>query len=267
MNQFIVRPITNLLLFFYRWLGQETILAVVIVTAMLRLALTPLTRQKHLSKQKTQRRRQEFQANMAALQEKYKDSRSKLAEEQFKLYQGINANPLEGCLLLLIQFPLLIGVYRGIIGTLAVTPIRLLALSRQIYPWAADLSTLIPLNSRFLWMDLALRDPYFVLPVLVLLTSWLRQRLTTPPDDTAEEKGLTSYLNIFMPLLSAFIAAGLASGLAIYILTSSSIGIAEYFLFQRNIDTLMPEPQEEEAQAETVAPPVAADDSTELKEP
>ena len=232
MNELIIRPITNLLLLFYQLLGHQTILAVVVVTLIFRLALTPLTLRQRLSQQKATRKRQAFQSSMKSIREEYQDDPVRLSQEQIKLYQEINVNPLGGCLLTLIQFPIMIGVYRGVTYALAVTPLRLLELPGQLYPWLPGLGALIPLNSRFLWLDLALPDPYFVLPTLVFIAAWIRNKIALPASSQSMEK-VGRYMDIVMPLLVTYLSASYAAGLAIYILLSSTIGILEYTLFIR----------------------------------
>ncbi|HQJ11317.1 MAG TPA: YidC/Oxa1 family membrane protein insertase, partial [Anaerolineae bacterium] len=178
----IVDPLTNLLLLFYQLLGNQTMLAVAALTLLVRLLLTPLT----LSQQKMARKQQELQPRMKALQEKYKNDRERLAQEQMALYKELGINPLGGCLPMLIQLPLMFALYGAIIRALASTPIALLDLSAHIYRWIPGLSTLAPLNGRFLWMDLAVRDPFFIMPLLVMATTWYQQKLLTPATANAD---------------------------------------------------------------------------------
>ena len=231
MNVLITQPIINLFLLTYQWLGHQTILAVVAVTVIFRLALTPLTLHQLLSRQKSARKKQALQPSKQILQEKYKDNQAKLLEEQIKLYQDLNKSSMAGCLITLLQLPIMFGVYRAVTHALAVTPFALLEMPGQIYRWLPGLSALIPLNSRFLWLDLALPDPYFILPLLVSVTGLVRQKVTKSSLDNAPEKR-SQHLTIALSLLSAFIVASLASGLAIYLLLSSLIGMLENSLYK-----------------------------------
>lgn len=240
MDALIVRPIINLLLLTYQGLGQQTILAVVAVTMIFRLALTPLTVQQLLSREKSERKKQAIQASKPILQEKYKDNPVKLIQEQTKLYQDLNNTSMIGCLIMLLQFPIMIGVYRAMIHVLAVTPLQLLALPGQIYPWLSNLSAVVPVNTRFLWLELALPDPYFVLPLLVSGAGWIRQKVTESSRDTAAKRD-NRYLPVALSLLSIFIVASLASGLAIYLLVSNLIGILENSLLVRPFLAKLPD--------------------------
>ena len=230
----IVRPIINLLLLFYEFLGHETIVAVAIVTLLTRLALTPL----QLKQQATARKQQELRPKLEELQKKYKDDPQALLAEQRKL----GMNPMGGCLPLLIQFPLMIGLYQAIIRSLAGTPLQLLALPQDIYKWIPSFNTLIPLKSQFLWLDLAIPDPLYILPVLVVLTSWLYQKLITPPAVDAQAASMNKQMMLMMPLMTGFFSATYASGLAIYFLISNLVGILQYYLFRQHYAVATPPP-------------------------
>jgi YidC/Oxa1 family membrane protein insertase len=230
----------NLLLLFYSFLGHQTVLAVALLTFLFRMALTPLT----LSQQKSARKQQELQPKLREIQEKYKNDQERLAQEQMKLYRESGLNPLGGCLPLLIQLPLMLGFYQAITRTLAATPLELLALPELIYRWLPGLSGLIPLRSNFLWMDLALPDPYYVMPVLVGLTTFLQQKLMTPQSSDPQAQAMSQQMMITMPLFLGFISMNYASGLSIYFLISNLVGIVQYYLFRRHY-ARAPEPSEQ----------------------
>jgi YidC/Oxa1 family membrane protein insertase len=214
----------------YKFFGNETIIAVTLVTLMFRLILTPL----QLNQQKTARKQRELQPKLKELQAKYKDNREQLAQEQMKLYREFGINPAGGCLPLLIQLPIMLGLYQAIIRALASTPLQLLTLPKDIYNWIPGLVTLIPLKSRFLWLDLALPDPLYILPVLVVVSAWFYQKLITPPAADAQAEAMNKQMMIMMPLMTGFFAATYASGLAVYFLISNLVGILQYYLFQRH---------------------------------
>ena len=222
----IIRPILNLLLLFYKYLGNETIIAVALITLVLRLIVTPLM----LKQQQAARKQQELRPKLVEIQKKYKDDPQKLMEEQRKL--GIN--PLGGCLPSLVQLPLMIGLYQAIIRALASTPLQLLELPKDIYRWIPSFSSLIPLKSQFLWLDLALPDPLFILPILVVATSWFYQKLITPPAMDAQAEAMNKQMTLMMPLMMGFFSLTYASGLAIYFLITNLIGILQYYLFRRH---------------------------------
>jgi YidC/Oxa1 family membrane protein insertase len=101
------------------------------------------------------------------------------------------------------------------------------------------MSSLIPLKSQFLWLDLALPDPYYVLPVLVVISAWYYQKLLTPPvaDPDSQTGAMNKQMQIMMPLMTGFFAATYASGLAVYFLISNLVGLLQYALFRRDYAT------------------------------
>jgi YidC/Oxa1 family membrane protein insertase len=224
------------MLLLYKLLWNETILAVAVVTLVLRLLVTPLM----LKQQQAARKTQELRPKLAEIQKKYKDDPQKLMEEQRKL----GLNPLGGCLPSLVQLPLMIGLYQAIIRALASTPLQLLELPRDIYRWIPSFSSLIPLNSRFLWLDLALPDPIFIMPILVVVTSWFYQKLITPPALDAQAEAMNKQMMLMMPLMMGFFAWSWASGLAIYLLITNLIGILQYYVFRQHYTYPTPETTE-----------------------
>lgn len=218
------------MLLIYRFLGQQTIVAIGVLTLIVRLALLPLT----LRQQKTAKKMQEIQPEMQKLQKKYGNDREKLAQEQMKLYQETGMNPMGGCLPLLIQLPLLFALYQSIIRVLAVSPMELLRLSQNIY--LPNMASLIPLQSQFLWLDLGEPDPFFVLPVLVVVTSWLSQRILSPPATDERSAAMTQQMQVMMPLMFGFISISYASGLSIYFILSNLVTMLQYFIIRRDRD-------------------------------
>ncbi len=225
----ILNPMVNLLLLFYQVLGHQTVLAIAALTLVVRLAILPLT----LRQQKAALRMQELQPRLMELQKRYANDREALAREQMNLYREAGINPFGGCLPLLIQFPILIGLWQAIMRTLAATPMELVRLSQNIYSFIPGLNVLIPLQNRFLWMDLGQPDPYLVLPVLVVVTSWLSQKILTPPAADRQTAAMNQQMLIMMPLMFGFISLSYASGLSIYFIISNLVTILQYFLTPR----------------------------------
>lgn len=226
MWDLILNPFVTVLVFLYQLLGQNTVLAIVVFTILIRLLTYPLTAQQ----QKSMKAQQELQPKLQKLQEKYKGDREKLAQAQMDLYKEYGINPAGGCLPLLIQFPILIGLYQAIIQVLGATPLQLLDLSGRIL--VPQLNQLIPLQNQFLWMNLGEPDPFYVLPILVLITTWLQQRLMTPPQTGGANEGqaaaMTRSMTTVMPIMFFFFALSFASGLSVYFVVSNIIGIIQY---------------------------------------
>jgi len=217
---------------FYQALGHQTILAITALTLLVRLAILPLT----LKQQQASQRMQELQPKLQEIQKKYAKNKEKLAQEQMKLYQEAGFNPAGGCLPLLVQLPLLYGLWQSIVRTLAVNPLELLRLSRNIYTFIPGLAGLVPLQSRFLWLDLGQPDRYLVLPALVVVTSWLSQKVLTPPSPDERTAAMNQQMQVMMPLMFGFISISYASGLSIYFIISNLVTLAQYLYIRRRTE-------------------------------
>jgi YidC/Oxa1 family membrane protein insertase len=242
-NTLILSPMINIMLFIYDALGNNFGLAIILLTVIIRLITLPLTYQQMKSTmvmsdiQKSDRWQQ--------MQKKYKDDRQKLAEEQMKLFQEKGYNPASGCLPLLIQFPIIIGLYQAVIRTLGTTPVQLFDLSKLIYDFIPN--SLIPLESSFLWMNLGQPERLYLpflpdigiplLAILVVITSYLQTKLTTPATGDSQSAAMTQTMSIYMPLLIGYLAYSFASGVALYFVTSNLLGIAQGVIMRRMRDS------------------------------
>lgn len=240
MLEFIIVPFTNVLLFIYSLLGENFGLAIIVFTILIRLVTYPLNN----SQIKSARATQELQNNSEwqKIQKKYKNNREKLAQEQMRIYQEMGINPLGGCLPMLIQFPIIIALYWSITRALAATPIELLNFSRGIaLPNAADL---IPLNSQFLWMNLAQPERLYlsflpfgipVLAILVMVTSYLQTKTMSPGTGSNDQSAqMSRMMNIYMPLLMGYISYIYSAGLALYFVTSNIASMVQYAMIGRS---------------------------------
>ena len=242
-NGLILNPMTNALMLLYSFLGNNFVLAIAVFTILIRLITLPL----NLRQQRSSMRMQEMQPQIQAIQKKYKDNPQRMQEE----FKKIGYNPTEsltGCLPLLIQFPILIGLYRAIVILLGSTPQSLFELVDRIYPWVNDLvgvSTALPIPNKFLWLNLGQPDPFYVLPVLVFATRFISQRLLTPAkkkqsdgkkkQDESPMAGMTQSMQYTMPLMFGFFSLSFPSGLSIYFILSNVIGIGQGYLTRRNM--------------------------------
>jgi YidC/Oxa1 family membrane protein insertase len=238
-NTFILSPMVNVLIWIYNFVFHNFGLAIIIFTILIRLLTYPLT----ASQLKSQKKMTELTTSdkYKQIQKKYKDDKEKLAQEQMKLYQEMGINPLGSCLPLLIQFPIMIGLYQSISLAMASAPIQLLNLSRNLYSFIPA-SLLIPLNSKFLWMNLGLPEassPLFfifgigapILTIIVVATTYLQSKLMTPAVNPGDQGAqMSKMMNLYMPILMGYISFTLSSGLALYFIISNVLGIAQYAL-------------------------------------
>ena len=249
-EQLIIQPMTNLLLFIYDLLGHgpHTFgLAIILFTIVIRLITWPL----NASQVKGAQAMQELQNDKEwqDIQKKYAKDKEKLAQEQMRIYKEKGINPFASCLPTLIQFPVIIGLYQSIIRALSVMPLDMLKLSRTIYPFQ-NVEGIIPLNSKFLWMNLGNPESVHILgyaiptlAVVVALTTYVQSKLTMPASSNPNDQSaqMSGMMSIYMPLMLGWFALNFASGIAIYFITSNLLGIIQYAATGRaNWSNLLP---------------------------
>jgi YidC/Oxa1 family membrane protein insertase len=238
----IVNPFTNALLLIYAFVGNFGI-SIILFTILIRLVTHPIMAQQ--IKSSTAMQQLMASEEWQKIQEKYKNDKEKLAQEQMRIYSEKGVSPFSSCLPTLIQFPILIGFYQSIVRAIGVTPLQLLALVRSIYPGlenvthAASLSALIPIQSQFLWMNLGQPEGIkvsflpFAIPVLAIivgLTTYVQTKLTIQPTANANDQSaqMNQMMGLYMPVLLFYFALNFASGLAVYFIASNLVGIAQY---------------------------------------
>lgn len=226
-NTLFFQPMLNGLILLYALLFHNFGLTIVVFTVLVRLIILPLTlRQLHASKALSR-----IQPEMAKLQKKYPGDRQRLSQEQMRLYREHGVNPLGCALPTLVQFPVWIGLYQSILKAVAATPGDLMDLSRHLYPGLNLVHELVPLNSQFLGLDLGGPDPTYILPVLVGGSMWVQQKMMTMPTDDPRQQQMNSTMQWMMPIMFGFFTVQFASGLAIYWVVSTGIGIViQYFV-------------------------------------
>jgi YidC/Oxa1 family membrane protein insertase len=237
-DTFIINPLINALLFLYQLFGGSFGLAIIVFTVIIRLATYPLT----ASSQKSMKKMQELQSSKEwqDLGKKYAKDKEKLQAEQMKLLQSAGANPLGGCLPILIQLPILLGLYQSIGNVIPSTPLQLFSLSQRIYDFFP--AAMIPLEKNFLWMNLAQPEhlvlpgvpfPIPVLTGLVLITSWVSQRIVPVMTTDAQSTQTNLIMNVMMVIFITQISLTLPSGLSIYFVVTNLISILQYVLMGR----------------------------------
>lgn len=198
---FVAAPLLSLLHFFYNLIGNYG-LAIVLLTILVKLVLYPL----NAASFKQMRAMQDLQPEVKRLRETVKDKQQQQLE-LMALYKKRNVNPLGGCLPMLVQMPIFIGLYVAL----------LLAVELRHAPFA-------------LWVhDLSVKERLMVgdigIPVMVILMviSMLVQQWTTPSSaDPAQKK-----MMMVMPLVFGFIFVNFPAGLTLYWLTNNLLSIAQ----------------------------------------
>ena len=253
MWDLILNPFVTILAWLYSALNQDIVLAIIVLTVIIRVLTWPL----FAKQQESSRRMQQVQPQLKKLQEKYKNDKEKMSQAQMKLYRENKVNPVGGCFPMLIQFPILIGLYQAIFFALAATPFQLVDLSERLL--IPGLDSLIPLQR--MWspipqltdllptLDLTLaptENPSYALalPLLVLITTWAQQKLTmsmtgqksSKKDDDDEEDSnpggqaaaMTKSMTTIMPIMFGFFSLSFSVGLSLYFVTSNLIGMVQY---------------------------------------
>jgi YidC/Oxa1 family membrane protein insertase len=267
-DTFIINPMTNALLLLLGVLGNNLILAITVFTVLLRLATLPLNIRQQRSMMKTQK----MQPQIRAIQQKYKDNPQKMQEEFAKI--GYNpAESLAGCLPLLIQMPILFGLFQVLRFLLGTTPQSVFELSQRASEsflglFNISLNSLLPIDSHFLWLNLGQPDPLFILPVLVFVTMFIQSKYTTPSSsqqDDNNKKGqqqddpaaaMNKQMQYMMPVMFGFFSLQFQAGLSIYFVLSNIIGIGQG-LYVRRI--MANEPDASAPNGKVTPPPSSAD--------
>lgn len=235
----ILNPMVNFLIWLYSLLGNNYVLAILVFTLITRVILFPLTWQQ----QKSSLKMQEFAPELKKLQEKYKNDPETLGRKQMEFYREAGMGPLGplgGCLPLLLQFPIIIGLYSALRLSLAASPLELMNLSQHIYlslpawlAWLPDAPSLIPLNNHFLWLNLAAPDPTLALPALVFVSTWLQNKLITPASTDPQQAQMSRTMQFMTPVMLVFFSFSVPSGLSIYWVVSNIIGFGQYMAMGR----------------------------------
>ncbi len=248
MLDILTYPLANFLLLLYRYLGQNTIAAIAALTVIIRLLILPLT----LSQQRSSQKMQQLQPRIQELRKKYGNDQEKMAQEQMKLWREAGVNPMGGCLPLIIQFPIMIALYRAIVFVIPSTPLELFQFSRHVFidEWLPGMTGLVPLQNVFLGMDLGQPPSLgqwwsYSMPLLVFATSWLQQKLLTPAssgDGGSQSEMMSQQMQIMMPLMFGFISLQFAIGLSIYFIISNLFGIAQFYFIRTDRGETAEEP-------------------------
>ena len=221
-REILMRPMANSLVLLYLVLFNNFGLSVIVFTVLIRLATMQLT----LKQVKSTRAMSTLQPKMKELQARYKSDRQKLSSETFKLYKEHGVNPI-GCLgPLVIQFPIWIGLYWALIRVLPSSPENLADLSQLLYGWLPIVHSAVPVDSTFLWLDLAVPDTLPIMPLLVGASMWVQQKMMTYPSQDPKQAQTQQMMLWMMPLLFVFLTFSFPSGLALYWLASNLMGVA-----------------------------------------
>ena len=210
---FVSIPFLYVLHFFHGFTGSYGI-DIILLTVLIKLLMAPLTHKSFVSMKQMQK----LQPQMERLKEKYKDDKEKLNKEIMELYRRNGVNPLGGCLPMVLQFPVFIGLYNALS-----TPIEL---RHARFLWIKDLS-------RPDWESLpfTLGSWHLGVPVLTIFmgaSMFIQQWMTPSAGDPNQRK-----MMLMMPLIFTFMFVSFPAGLTVYWLVNNILTIGQQYWINR----------------------------------
>jgi YidC/Oxa1 family membrane protein insertase len=201
---FLARPLFQLLQWMHTVVHNWGV-SIILATLVLKLLFYPLAQYAGRS----MARMRKLTPRIKALQDTYKDDREKLGRAMMDLYRTEKANPMTGCLPMLIQMPVFLAFYWVLLESVEMR-------QAPFFGWLNDLSS---------------RDPFFILPALNGLLMWLQYKLNPPPPDPVQAKVFQ-----FMPLIFSGLFALFPSGLVLYWVTNTGLSILQQWNINRTIE-------------------------------
>jgi len=176
--------------------------AIVILTIMIKALFFPLSAASYKSMAKMK----VLTPRLTQLKERFGDDKQRLNQEMMKMYQTEKVNPLGGCLPILVQIPVFISLYWVLLG----------AVEMRDAPWV-------------LWIkDLASADPYYILPVIMMVSMFVQTKLNPTPPDPIQAKVM-----MMMPLIFGFMFFWFPAGLVLYWVVNNVLSIAQQWQITR----------------------------------
>ncbi len=199
---FLAKPFFRVMLAIYNFVGNWG-WAIVLFTLLVKLVLFPLSYKGMMSMQKLK----DLAPKMKEIKERYGKDPAKMNQQMMALYKKHGANPMGGCLPMILQIPVFFALYRVLLN----------ADELQGAPW-------------ILWItDLSRQDPYYILPILMGATMFLQQHITpNTMTDPMQQK-----IFKWFPVLMTFFFLTFPSGLVLYWLTNNILSIAQQYYINR----------------------------------
>jgi YidC/Oxa1 family membrane protein insertase len=205
----IVDVLGQVLLYFHQTIGAPWWLSIVMLTVVVRTLLFPLT----VKQVRSMRAMQDLRPEMERIRAQYRDNRQKQQEEMMKLYQERKVNPLGGCLPIVVQMPIFIGIFYVIRQFGGIPGYR-----PPEYPSFQE-------GGLFWFQDLSQMDPYFILPVLSALTMLAATEITSKNVDPQQR-----WLMRLLPVGVTVFLWSFPAGLFVYWITSNLVTLAQNYV-------------------------------------
>lgn len=237
-NTILLEPLLNGLVFIYHYIPNLGV-AIIILTVIIKALLYLPSRASIVA----QKRLQETQPKLQALQKKYKHDREELGRQTMKFYKENKVNPLSSCLPLLIQLPILIALYRAFLAVAQTDPSTHILVAEQLQYLYAPLRDIFvdkPINSMFLGFDLSLTGNWALAILAGAATFWQTSMLMQkqPPKvpgakDESMTAGINKQMRYIMPAVTVFFGIQFPAGLTLYWLVSTLFTVGQQQLVLR----------------------------------
>jgi len=200
----IAQPLFWLLTKFYALVGNWGV-AIILLTVLIKAAFFKLSAASYKSMANMRR----VQPKMVSIREQYADDKQKQSQAMMDLYKKEKINPMGGCLPILVQMPVFMGLY-----------------------WMLMESVELRQAPFILWIeDLSVMDPYFVLPLVMGASMYYMQKLNPPPPDPMQAKIMQ-----WMPVMFTFFFLWFPAGLVLYWVVNNLLSMAQQFVITRQIE-------------------------------
>jgi len=234
----LLDPMINTLIVLNNVFFSSVGISIIIFTMLIRIITFPLT----LRQLRQTRAMQAIGPQVQEINKKYSDPRRR-QQEVMKAYREAGVNPLGCAGPFALQFPILIALFVAVRITLPQSPEALERLSGHLYDWSY-IQHAIPLGTHFLGIDL--RTPNMVFVVLVALSTFLQTKTTITPTTDEKARAQQQMMTFLMPIMLAFFALNLPSGVSLYWIVSGLVSIASnvaiYGVPSMRIQPLFPAP-------------------------
>ena len=219
---FLTKPLFYLIHYLTGYLGNIG-LAILSVTVIIKLIFFPLANKSYAAMSRLKK----LQPQMMKLREQYGDDKVKLNTEMMGLYKREGANPLAGCLPIIIQIPVFFALYKVLFVTIEMR-------HAPFYGWIKDLSAPDPTTFFNLFGVLPYTPPEFLIigiwPLAMGVTMWMQQKLNPAPPDPMQAR-----IMMLLPIVFTFICARFASGLVIYWTWNNILSIIQQWVIMRRM--------------------------------
>jgi YidC/Oxa1 family membrane protein insertase len=193
----IAEPLFLLLQFLHGFIGNFGV-AIILLTALIKLVFAPLSHKSFVS----MKAMAALQPQTQALQKKYKHDKMRLNQELMALYKGNKVNPLGGCLPMVVQIPFFIALFNILYTTIELR-------QAPFFGWITDLSD---------------KDPWYVLPVVMGVTMFVQQKMQPTTMDPTQAK-----IMLFLPVIFTFFFLAFPAGLVLYWIANNTLTILQQY--------------------------------------